>query len=108
MVHGEEEAEKAQASARALFSNGGAAADMPSTVLCDADFTDGRISVIDMLIKSKLAASRSEARRLIEQGGVFCGDEKVTTPADTVSKDKFEGDGLIVKKGKKTYHKFTV
>ena len=104
----EEEAEKAQASARALFSNGGAAADMPSTVLCDADFTDGRISVIDMLIKSKLAASRSEARRLIEQGGVFCGDEKVTTPADTVSKDKFEGDGLIVKKGKKTYHKFTV
>lgn len=108
MVHGEEEAEKAQASARALFSNGGAAADMPSTVLCDADFTDGKISVIDMLIKSKLAASRSEARRLIEQGGVFCGDEKVTTPADTVSKDKFEGDGLIVKKGKKTYHKFTV
>jgi len=108
LVHGEEEAVKAQTAAKALFSNGGAsAADMPTTKLEDADFTEGKISVIDMLIKAQLCASKSEARRLIQQGGVFCGDEKVAAFDAVLDSSVFEGDGLIVKKGKKTYHKFT-
>jgi len=107
LVHGEEEAVKAQNAAKALFANGGAAAaDMPTTTLEDADFADGKITVIDMLIKAKLCASKSEARRLIQQGGVFCGEEKISALDAAMEESAFAGDGLIVKKGKKTYHKF--
>ena len=103
----EEEAAKAQAAAKALFAQGGANAEnMPTTTLEDADFTDGKILVIDMLIKSKLCASKSEARRLIQQGGVFVGDEKVASLEGTVDASALEGDGVILRKGKKTYHKF--
>ena len=79
---------------------------MPTTTLEDADFTDGKILVIDMLIKSGLCASKSEARRLIQQGGVFVGDEKVASLEAALDASALEGDGVIVKKGKKTYHKF--
>ena len=107
LVHGEEEAAKAQAAAKALFAQGGVNTEnMPTTTLEDADFTDGKILVIDMLIKSGLCASKSEARRLIQQGGVFVGDEKAASLEFTVDASALECDGVIVKKGKKTYHKF--
>ncbi|MBE6540844.1 MAG: tyrosine--tRNA ligase [Ruminococcaceae bacterium] len=108
LVHGEEEAAKAQAAAKALFANGGMNTEnMPTTTLSAEDFTDGKILVIDMLLKSKLAASKSEARRLIQQGGVFVADVKTDSLDATVEESAFDGDGIIVKKGKKTFHKFT-
>ena len=106
MVHGEEEAKKAQDAAKALFAGGANTADMPTTTLTAESFTDGKIGVIDMLMAAKLCATRSEARRLIQQGGVFCGDDKVASVDATVDESAFGADGLIVKKGKKTYHKF--
>ena len=108
LVHGRDEAEKALTAARAVFANGGVSADMPSTVLTDENFTDGKISVIDMLTLSGLAPSRGEARRLIQQGGVLAGDEKVDAIDKSFEKTAFEGDGVIVKKGKKTFHRFTL
>ncbi len=108
LVHGEEEAEKAQAAAKALFTSGGAMAEnMPTTVLSAADFTDGKLLVIDMLIKTGLVASKSEARRLIQQGGILVADVKVESLEETIDEAALEGDGLIIKKGKKTYHKLT-
>ena len=105
MVHGEEEAVKAKEAAKALFSAGGASENMPTTELSDDDFTDGKIGIIDMLVKSSLAPSKGEAKRLVQQGGIICGDDKVSDFYQTVSKDAF-AEGLIVKKGKKTFHKF--
>ena len=108
MVHGEEEAEKAQNAAKALFAGGGISEDMPTTELEEADFTDGVISVIDMLIKSGLCGSRSDARRLLDQGGVFIGENKADGFRAVVERKQIPDDGLVVRKGKKTYHKFTV
>jgi len=107
LVHGEEEAQKAQAAAKALFVGGGATADMPTTELTDGDLTDGAITVIDMMVVSKLTASKGEARRLIQGGGVFVGDEKVTDFDAKVTAEQLAGDGIILRKGKKTYHRFT-
>lgn len=107
LVHGEEEAEKAKNAAKALFAQGGVSTEnMPTTTLTDADFTDGKITLIDMMIKSGLCASKSEARRLIQQGGVFVGDNKVASVDFTIDSADITSDGLIVKKGKKTFHKF--
>ena len=108
LVHGKEEAEKALTAARAVFANGGVSANMPSTVLTEENFTDGKISAIDLLVLSKLAPSRGEARRLIQQGGMLAGDEKVEAIDKAFDKTTFEGDGLVVKKGKKTFHRFTL
>ncbi len=108
LVHGKEEAEKALTAARAVFANGGVSANMPSTVLTEENFTDGKISAIDLLVLSKLAPSRGEARRLIQQGGMLAADEKVEAIDKTFEKAAFEGDGLVVKKGKKTFHRFTL
>ena len=108
LVHGEEEAKKAQASARALFSGAGDIEHMPTTALSDEDFTDGEIGILDLLLKGKMAPSRSEAKRLVMQGGVLIGDEKVESFSLTLSKEKFSGDGVIVKKGKKIFHRFTI
>ena len=108
LVHGEEEANKAQASARALFSGAGDIEHMPTTTLSDDDFIDGAIGILDLLLKGKMAPSRSEAKRLVMQGGVLIGDEKVDNFSLTIAKDKFSGDGVIVKKGKKIFHRFTV
>ena len=99
----EEEAVKAQESARALFSAGNAA-DMPTAELADEDFTEGSIDVITMLVKSGLVASRSEGRRAIEQGGVSIDGEKVTDIKQTVAKDAI-GDGIVLKRGKKNFRK---
>ena len=106
MVHGEEEAEKAQSAAKALFAQGGASEHMPTTTLTPEDFTDGKINVVDMLLKAGLCASKSEARRLIQQGGVFVNDKKAESLDTAVEENDFGGDGVIVKKGKKTFHRF--
>ena len=108
LVHGKDEAEKALTAARAVFANGGVSANMPTTVLTEENFTDGKISAIDLLVLAKLAPSRGEARRLIQQGGMLAGDEKVEAIDKTFDKGAFEGDGLVVKKGKKTFHRFTL
>ncbi|MBQ3182782.1 MAG: tyrosine--tRNA ligase [Clostridia bacterium] len=108
LVHNEEEANKALDAARALFSAGGSIENMPKTELTAENFTDGKINIIDMMLISKLCPSRGEARRLIQQGGVSVGDDKVTDFAKEYTASDFEGDGLIVKKGKKTFHRFTM
>ena len=107
LVHGKEEADKADAAAKAVFGGAGNSENMPTTTLSDEDFTDGAIGILDMMIKAKLAPSRREGRTLVMQGGVLIDGEKVTNPSMTVEKSKFE-DGVVVKKGKKTFHKFTL
>ena len=104
MVHGEEEATKAQQSARALFSSGNAA-DMPTAQLADADFTEGEIDILTMLVKSGLVPSKSEARRAVEQGGVSVDGEKVTDIKATFAKDALTGEGIVLKRGKKNFRK---
>ncbi len=105
LIHGEGEAEKALNAARAVFGAGTASADMPTTEVSADAFTDGKISVVDLMTLSKLAASKGEARRLITQGGITLNDEKVTDIAATVDKAVFESP-VIIKKGKKVFHKF--
>ena len=104
MVHGEEEAEKAQAAARAIFVSGGASADMPTTTLTAEDVPEASIGVLSLMVKCGLCKSNGEARRLVQQGGVLVDDEKVTDPAAAVSKEKLE-TGVVIKKGKKVFHK---
>jgi len=105
MVHGQEEADRAQSAANALFSSGGDVSNMPSTKLSDADFTAGSIGALTLLVKCALASSNGEARRLIQQGGVTMGDEKISDPASQFPKERFAGDGVIIKKGKKVFHR---
>ncbi len=102
LVHGEEEAKKAQESARALFS-GSIAGEMPEAKLTEADFQDGSIDIMGVLVKAGLCASRSEARRAVEQGGVTVADEKVTDIKTTYAPEQFDGDGLVVRRGKKNF-----
>ena len=104
LVHGEAEAEKAQETARGLFSGAGSTENMPTTVLGDAQFTDGKIGVLTLLTACGLCASNGEARRLVQQGGVTVNDRKADA-ADTFDRDDFAGDGLVIKKGKKVYHR---
>ncbi len=104
LVHGQEEAEKAQSAAKALFSTGGDLSNMPTTELTAEDFTDDKIGALSLLVKCGLAASNGEARRLIQQGGVSMGDAKMTDPSAQFGKDTFAGDGVIIKKGKKVFH----
>ena len=109
LIHGEEEAKKAQEGARALFGKGANTDNMPSTAITEADFTDGEIGVLDLMIKTKLAPSRAEGRRLIEQGGVAVDDVKVPSISAKLSLDKdFEKKYVIIKKGKKVFHKVTL
>ena len=131
LVHGEDEAKKAQESARALFTGGNAAemptsepvsythltlptsaralftggnaAEMPTSELTEADFTDGKIDILGVLVKSGLSASRSEARRAVEQGGVVVADEKVTDVKTAYDPEQFDGEGLVVRRGKKNF-----
>ena len=107
LVHGEEEAKKAQESARALFSQGNAA-QMPTAELTEEDFTDGSIDILSMLSKSGLVPSRSEARRAVQQGGVTVDGEKVTDIGTSYTKDALSGDGVILKKGKKNFRRVVV
>lgn len=105
LVHGKEEADKALEAARALFAAGGVSDNMPCTTLTEADFTDGAIGAIELLVKTGLVPSRGEARRVIEQGGFAVDDEKVTDIGHTVPRTAFDKGYVILKKGKKTYHK---
>ena len=104
LVHGEEEAKKAQNAAHALFSGEGDDSTMPTTELSDADLKDGSINVLDLLVVTKLCASKSEARRLVQQGGVSIDNEKVADPNLLIAKDKLQA-GIKIKKGKKIFHK---
>lgn len=104
LVHGEEEAEKAQESARALFSQG-AAADMPTSELTADDLTDGGIDILTLLVKSGLVPSKAEARRAVQQGGVAADGEKVTDIHHIFGAGAFAGEGIVLKKGKKNFRK---
>ena len=108
MVHGTEEAQKALDASKALFVSGGNTENMPTTELTDADFADGSILVADLLVKTELAPSKAEAKRLIKQGGISVNDEKVTAFDAAVSKDAFAEGHIILKKGKKVFHKVTI
>ena len=105
LVHGEEEAKKAEESAKALFGAGGNNANMPTSVLTDADFENGDINVLSMLVTTGLCPSRGEARRLVQQGGVTIDDVKVASIDESLARERFEGEGVIVRKGKKVYHR---
>ena len=105
LVHGEEEAEKAQTTARALFSGAANADNMPTTKLTDEDFTDGKIDILSILVKTGIAKSRSEGRKLCEQNGVSVDDVKVTDTYTSYSKEALAEKAIVVKKGKKIFHK---
>ena len=105
LVHGEEEANKAQQTARALFSGSGNLGNMPSYTLSKDDLTDGKIAVNDILFKAGMTKSKGEGRRLIEQGGVSVNDKKVASAVETVCADDFSDGSIIVKKGKKVFYK---
>ena len=106
MIHGEEEAAKAQQAAKALFAGGADNSNMPTTKLSDDDFVDGEIAILDMMIKSGMIKSKGEGRRLIDQGGVRVNDDKVESALSTLKIADFDKD-IIIKKGKKVFHKFT-
>ena len=105
LVHGEEEAKKAEAAAKALFVGGGDMSNVPATELAESDLTDGAIGILDLMLKCGLVPSKKEARRLVEQGGVAVNDEKVTNVAQTYTAADLAGEGVMIKKGKKIYHK---
>jgi len=105
LVHGEEEAKKAEASAKALFSGAGDTANMPTTELTNDDLGGAQIDVLSLLVKCGLAASKGEARRLVQQGGVSVNDQKITAIETTFGLEQFTGDGVIIKKGKKVFHR---
>lgn len=107
LVHGKEEADKAQAAAKALFADGSDDSNMPTTTVEDADFEDGKVTVLSLMIKAGMIKSNGEGRRLIQQGGISVNDEKITDVFTAVSKDDI-ANGIVVKKGKKVFHKFTL
>ena len=104
MIHGKEEADKALETAKTVFAAGGVSADMPTTEIEENALSDGKISILDLLTLGKLAPSRSEAKRLVMQGGVFIGDEKVESFSAVVDAEKLKV--IIIRKGKKVFHKF--
>ena len=108
LVHGEEEANKAREASHALFAGGGDSAHMPTVELSSADFADGDMDILSLLVKTELAPSRSDARRAVEQGGVSVADEKVTDIKTAYNADSFGADGLVVKRGKKKFVKVIV
>jgi len=105
LVHGAEEAEKAKAASLALFAGGGNTADMPTTELTSDDLGGGQIGIIQLLVKCGLCASNGEARRLIQQGGIVVNDQKVTGIDASFGLEQFTGEGLVIRKGKKVFHR---
>ena len=105
LVHGEEEAKKAEDAAKALFGAGGDSANMPTTVLADADFENGGINILSLLVATGLCPSRGEARRLVQQGGIVVDEKKVESIDESIPQEKLAGDGIIISKGKKVFHK---
>ena len=107
LVHGEEEAQKAQTAAKALFGGGADDSNMPSTELSESDFEDGKITVLAMMLKADMIKSNGEGRRLIQQGGVSVDDKKISDVFTALTIDEVK-NGVIIKKGKKVFRKFTV
>ena len=108
LVHGEDEAKKAQVGAKVLFAGGGDdISQVPATPLKEEDFRDGKVDILQVLVSSGLVQTRSDARRNVQQGGVTVGDEKVTDPKTLYDKDFFAGDGVMVKRGKKAFKRIT-
>ena len=105
LVHGEEEAEKCLKAAKQIFAGSGISENMPTTKLEASDFSGGSILIVDLLVKSGLAPSKSEAKRLIRDGGITVADKKAASFDEALGREAFDG-GLIIKKGKKTYHRF--
>ena len=105
LVHGEEEAKKAENAAKALFGAGGDSANMPTTVLADADFENGGINILSLLVATGLCPSRGEARRLVQQGGIVVDEKKVESIDESIPQEKLAGDGVIIRKGNKVFHK---
>jgi len=108
LIHGEEEAEKAQSAAKALFGNNVDTENMPTTILDASDFSEGEIAVSDILLKTGICKSKGEGKRLIEQGGISIDDEKVASAVATVNTSAFEKGHIVVKKGKKIFHKVKI
>lgn len=108
MIHGKDEAEKALATARSLFKGGADSADMPSTVIGEEMLNDGKIGLLDIMVAAGLLPSKGEGRRLVQQGGVSVDDEKVTDPTCSFTKDRLSGDGIVIKKGKKIFHRIVM
>jgi tyrosyl-tRNA synthetase len=108
LVHGEEEAKKAEEAAKALFAGGGSSENIPTTVLADEQFTEGSIDILSILVAAGMAASRSEARRAVEQGGVTVKGEKVTDVKTLYRKEDIAAEEFMVKKGKKSFKKIEV
>lgn len=104
LVHGEEEATKAQNTAHAIFMGQGASENMPETALTPEDLTDGSVDILTLLIKAGIAKSKGEGRRLVQQGGVRADGEKVTDFGQTFSEDALR-QGIVIKKGKKVFHR---
>ena len=107
LVHGEEEANKAQQGARDLFSGAGNSENMPEVELTDGDFADGAVQVLDVLIKADITKSKGEGRRLVQQGGISVNDKKITDPFAVIKKADIESGDVILKKGKKIFYKIT-
>ena len=105
LVHGEEEAEKAREASKALFGGGMDSANMPTPTLADEDFTDGKIDILEVLVKTGITKSRGEGRRLVQQGGVSADDAKVTDIGLSFTADQLKAEPVIIKKGKKIFHK---
>lgn len=105
LVHGEDEAKKAESGAKALFAGGGDSANMPAFELEDADFENGEIDLMTLLVKAEMVKTKSEGRRAIQQGGVSVDGEKISDIKYTVKKDDISEDGLLIKKGKKSFKK---
>ncbi|WP_444657767.1 tyrosine--tRNA ligase [Caproiciproducens sp. R2] len=105
LIHGEQEALKAQEGARALFGSGENTDNMPSTDITAADFSDGEIGVLDLLVLTKLAPSKGEGRRLIDQGGISVDSVKILSSTEKLSLNRFEKKYVVIKKGKKVFHK---
>ncbi|MEG1027860.1 MAG: S4 domain-containing protein, partial [Oscillospiraceae bacterium] len=108
MVHGEEEANKALEAARNIFSANSTSENMPTTEIGDEEFTDGNVGILSLLVKANLAPSNAEARRLVNGGGIAVNDEKVLEPTFKIAKTEFKDGFIIIKKGKKIFHKITI
>ena len=108
LVHGEEEAKKAEEAARALFAGGGSSENMPTATLTDDQFVNGSIDILGVMVAAGMASSRSEARRAVEQGGVSVKGEKVTDIKASYTKDIIGAEEFIIKKGKKSFKKIVV
>ena len=105
LVHSKEEAEKAQEAAKALFSNGGDLSNIPTTELTKEDLVDGKLDIVSLLVKSGLCPSKSEARRAVEQGGVEAAGDKVTELGKSFTANELSGEGIVLKRGKKSYNR---